>query len=144
MQFFKNNSKFIAVDADSIEEDLRKIIINLSKKKNINVLFVADRHLKDVASARLSGANVAILNVTTDFDSADNAILSLSENIFFCITHDRKLAERLREKNISCIDKRGNMISNCQNIQYKGKKLKDNEFFSKQLEDLSNTLGHFY
>ena len=133
-------AKFIAVDADSIEKDLRRIIIDSCIRFNIEAVFVSCKILPDIQQAHLKSNLIYLKIVKTDFDSADNFIFNNRDKIFFCISHDRILSQRLLTENIKSIDKRGYVFSfendkNLSNI-YEKARLKDREEFSKNLEKL--------
>lgn len=145
--------KYVAVDADSIDIQLRNILLRACARTGIGFIFVADRVLKDVLLAKEKGANVQMVCVKTADNSADDYIFSHKDEIFACISHDVGLASRLAENGISTIDKRGN-ITDCTN--YREKKsirdtnmlLKEDRIFSqkdskrnkKDTENFANTL----
>ncbi|HAL18547.1 MAG TPA: hypothetical protein DCO86_02840 [Spirochaetaceae bacterium] len=134
--FFSESENFIAVDADSVDTRLRQIIIRGCCRKGLNVLFVSDRPLKDVSDAHVQHKNVCQAVVRTDFDSADDFIFALKDNILFCITHDRILQSKLQENGVRVIDKRGNGGMVGSNIVYGRKKMKDIEAFSNSFSAL--------
>lgn len=101
------SEKFIAIDADSINTNLRQILIKTCYKTNIKFVFVADRILKDVEYANKNGINCQMITVESGQDSADNWIFDHSSSLLLCITHDVGLSTRLAENNITSIDRWG-------------------------------------
>ena len=134
--FFGENEKFIAVDADSVDTRLRQIIIRGCCRKGLNVLFVSDRPLKDVSDAHVQHKKVCQVVVKTDFDSADDFIFAHKDRILFCITHDRILQSKLQENGVCVIDKRGSGDMVGSNVVYGKKKAKDIEAFSNSFSAL--------
>ncbi len=139
-EFFKDDSKFIAVDADSVDVRLRQIIIRGCCRKGVNVLFVSDRPLKDVSDAHITHGNVSQAVVKTDFDSADDFIFEHRFDEMFCITHDRILQERLQKAGVRVIDKRGSENAVGSPITYRKGKSKDVEMFSNAFNSLLDRL----
>lgn len=116
------------VDADSLAQRLRKIILNRAVKENIPTFFIADRGLPDVmekieehtASLRAPMRNtlekselrkirssISMLVVPTGENSADDKIVSLVAPGDVLISHDVGLCERAIAKGAIAIDDRG-------------------------------------
>lgn len=120
----------IFVDADSILQSFRNIILKRAAKDNIETFFVADRSLSDVLlfrdkhsailrdpyrktlpkeELRKIKSNINMIVVPVSKDSADDYIISkLMENDIL-ISHDIPLCERGVNKKAIVLDDRGNM-----------------------------------
>lgn len=109
----------IAVDADSIHSQIKKILFNFLNKTKCNIYFVADRTLKDVEEQKKSKkSKVYMILVESNENSADNWIVDNYDKWDIVITHDLPLCQRLLEKKeIYILDERGNII-NRENIGY--------------------------
>lgn len=104
--------KKIAIDADSLHTKIRTILLNLCSKKNIELVFVADRPLREIQSLRDKyKLNIKIVRVETGEDSADNWIVSHIHDFLCVITHDIPLAKRIADENGTVIDERGTLIN---------------------------------
>lgn len=120
----------IWVDADSIPQNLRQVILRASVRLDVRCYFVADRVLADVKQfaaddtfarrkkAREQGmvdaeqvravrTKISMIVIETSQDAADNYIVRNSKNGDLCVTHDIPLAARLLQKGCTVIDDRG-------------------------------------
>ena len=115
----------IWVDADSIPESLRKIILKAAVRLGTAAYFVADRELPDVkqfiaedthrirvekSDNNLKSA-IKMITVPSGENSADNYIVQNIPETSLCVTHDIPLAARLLEKKCYVIDDRGGEYS---------------------------------
>lgn len=122
----------IYIDADSMTEKHRTIILNRALKENAEAYFVADRSLPDVIDAiaknteelrnpyrgsidkaelRKIKSRVQMIVVETGANSADDMIVEIAIPQSLAITHDIPLSARLIEKGITVIDDRGNTLT---------------------------------
>ena len=127
-----HNMLRIYIDADSMTEKHRSIILNRALKENAEAYFVADRSLPDVVDAiaknteelrnpfrgsldkqelRKIKSRIQMIVVETGANSADDMIVEIAVAPSLAITHDIPLASRLIEKGISVIDDRGNILN---------------------------------
>ena len=120
----------IWVDADSVPQDFRQIVLKAASRLKAACFFVADRSLPDVKrfiaddtyslrqAARAAGETdelsvrairsaVSMVVVESGADSADDYIVSNARPGSLCITHDIPLAARLLEKGCTVLDDRG-------------------------------------
>ena len=118
----------IYIDADSLPERHRSIVLRRIVGKTHSAWFVADRSLKDVEraieedkrlrrapfrdtltreEARKIGSEIHMIVVESGADSADDEIVRIAEAPALAITHDIPLAARLLEKGLVVIDDRG-------------------------------------
>lgn len=111
----------IYIDADSIQRNLRKIILNAAVRLDTAAIFVADRELPDIKAFiaddthRVRVANndkalkskIKMIVVASGENSADDKIVELAPANSLCITHDIPLASRLLEKGCYVINDRG-------------------------------------
>lgn len=118
------------VDADSIPQKHRSIILRRALKSRIRCIFVADRVLPDVAEAieadtakarepfretlekselRKIRSCVSFVLVESHKDSADDYIAENAASDCLCITHDIPLCARVVEKGALALDDRGNL-----------------------------------
>ena len=118
----------IYVDADSLPERHRSIVLRRVIGKAHSIWFVADRGLRDVEKAieddkrarrapfretlsreeaRKIGSEIHMVVVDSGADSADDEIVRIAEAPALAITHDIPLAARLLEKGLIVIDDRG-------------------------------------
>lgn len=118
------------VDADSIPQKHRSIILRRALKSRIRCTFVADRTLSDVSEAieedtasqrapyrgtlekselRKIRSCVSFVLVESGKDSADNYIANNAAAGMLCITHDIPLCARVVEKGALALDDRGNL-----------------------------------
>lgn len=111
----------IYVDADSIQRNLRSIILKAAVRLDTAAFFVADRKLPDVEQfiaedthrIRVEKQNselkskIKMITVDTGENSADDKIVELAGANSLCITHDIPLAARLLDKGCFVINDRG-------------------------------------
>lgn len=118
----------IYIDADSLPERHRSIVLRRVIGKAHAAWFVADRPLRDVEraieedkrlrrapyrdtltreEARKIGSKIHMVVVESGADSADDEIVRIAEAPALAITHDIPLAARLLEKGLAVIDDRG-------------------------------------
>ncbi|MCH3915964.1 MAG: DUF188 domain-containing protein [Spirochaetia bacterium] len=121
----------ILVDADSVPCQIRAIILKAARKRRLTILFVADRHLKDVdlayqedtaelrkearekngemnsRSLRAIRSKIRWETVVTGENSADDRLVESAEAGDLAITHDIPLAARLADKGCTVLDDRG-------------------------------------
>lgn len=118
----------IYIDADSIPERHRSIVLRRIIGKAHSAWFVADRRLQDVEraieedkrlrrapfrdtltreEARKIGSEIHMVVVDSGADSADDEIVRIAEVPALAITHDIPLAARLLDKGLAVIDDRG-------------------------------------
>ena len=118
----------IYIDADSIPERHRLIVLRRIIGKAHSAWFVADRRLQDVEraieedkrlrrapfrdtltreEARKIGSEIHMVVVDSGADSADDEIVRIAEVPALAITHDIPLAARLLDKGLAVIDDRG-------------------------------------
>lgn len=106
------NCKSIAVDADSIHRKICSVLLNLCMNKNYELVFVADRPLKQIQSIKdKNKLNIRIIRVKQAENSADDWIVRYSSDFLCVITHDIPLAKRIAEKGGMVIDERGTLIT---------------------------------
>ena len=118
----------IYIDADSLPERHRSIVLRRIIGKAHSAWFVADRRLQDVEraieedkrlrrapfrdtltreEARKIGSEIHMVVVDSGSDSADDEIVRIAEVPALAITHDIPLAARLLDKGLAVIDDRG-------------------------------------
>ena len=118
----------IYIDADSLPERHRSIVLRRIIGKAHSAWFVADRRLQDVEraieedkrlrrapfrdtltreEARKIGSEIHMVVVDSGADSADDEIVRIAEVPALAITHDIPLAARLLDKGLAVIDDRG-------------------------------------
>ena len=120
----------IWVDADSVPQNLRQIVLKAAARLDAACFFVADRILPDVRqyiaddthrlrqivreagqtdeqSVKAIKSAVSMVVVESGADSADDYIVSNARPGSLCITHDIPLAARLLEKGCTVLDDRG-------------------------------------
>ena len=118
----------IYIDADSIPERHRSIVLRRIIGKAHSAWFVADRRLQDVEraieedkrlrrapfrdtlpreEARKIGSEIHMVVVDSGADSADDEIVRIAEVPALAITHDIPLAAMLLDKGLAVIDDRG-------------------------------------
>lgn len=109
----------IAVDADSIHSEIKRILFNFILSTVCDIYFVADRELKDVKEIKKNKkSNVYMILVESKENSADDWIVNNAQMWDLVITHDIPLCQRLLEKkDVYILDERGSII-NCDNIGY--------------------------
>lgn len=121
----------IYVDADSITQIHREIIIRRAISEKAELYFVADRSLKDVNDAisldtkrlrdpyretmdkdelRKIKSKIQMIIVDNGANSADDEIVRIASSPALAITHDIPLSQRLIEKSVTVIDDRGNVL----------------------------------
>ncbi len=121
----------IYVDADSMTERHRAIILRRAVGKDHSLYFVADRRLPDVdkaiaedkrerrsrvretatrEEARRIGSEIHMIVVGKGQDSADDEIVRIAEPGSLAITHDIPLSKRLIDKGLIVIDDRGGRL----------------------------------
>ncbi|MBQ5998624.1 MAG: DUF188 domain-containing protein [Treponema sp.] len=108
----------IWIDADSCPSKIRNYVVNYSKQKNIEVIFVANKPFATVSNE----FKMIVCDETKD--SADNYIFENAGNKDLVITRDILFASRLVERRIKAINDRGTSftIDNIKN------RLEDREF----------------
>lgn len=80
--------------------------------KNYELVFVADRPLKQIQSIKdKNKLNIRIIRVKQADNSADDWIVRYSSDFLCVITHDIPLAKRIAEKGGMVIDERGTLIT---------------------------------
>lgn len=118
----------VFIDADSVPQKLRAIILRRVLKERADAFFVADRPLPDVLLAieedkaarrrpyrgtmtpqelKAIGSGIRMSVVEKGQDSADDRIVELASAGDLAITHDIPLASRLLQKGVEVIDDRG-------------------------------------
>ncbi len=121
----------IYIDADSLPERQRTIILRRVIGKEHYAFFVADRSLSDVEKAiaedkrerrsrvrdtmtreeaRRIGSNISMIVVESGENSADDKIVEIAQAPALCITHDIPLSARLIEKGLIVINDRGDLL----------------------------------
>ncbi len=121
----------IYVDADSMTQQHRSIIVKRAIKEEAEAYFVADRNLKDIQDAisldserlrnplreslskeelRKIKSKIKMIIVASGANSADDKIVEIAISPGLAITHDIPLSQRLIEKGITVIDDRGNTL----------------------------------
>lgn len=122
----------IYVDADSLPQRLRKIILSRAVKENLPAYFVADRMLTDVSEKigehtallraphratmdrdelRKIRSSIVMIVVKTGENSADDRIAELVSAGDLVISHDVGLSERVIAKGATALDDRGNIYT---------------------------------
>ncbi len=119
------------IDADSMTERHRNIILTRALKEGAEAFFVADRSLPDISEAiaadterlrdpfrgslekselRKIRSRIQMIVVQSGANAADDWIVCAAEAPALAITHDIPLSARLIEKGITVIDDRGNAL----------------------------------
>ena len=95
----------IWIDADSCPTPVRNHVVSYAKKTNIPVIFVANKPI----SAKFE--NFTMIICEQEKDSADNYIYNHVNKNDLVITRDIVFADRLVEKEITCINDRGTIFN---------------------------------
>lgn len=119
------------IDADSLPQSHRRILLRRIVKNNIRAVFAADRKLSDVeetiaehtaalryplretlekSELRKVKSTISMVVVTTGANAADDYIAENIKEGDLCITHDIPLAARAVEKGAIALDDRGNIL----------------------------------
>ena len=153
----------VFIDADSVPQRLRSIIIKRITKEHLESFFVADRSLPDVMLAieedtaalrqpfrgslpkeelKAIKSKMKMLVVEKGQNSADDKIVELASSGDLAITHDIPLASRLLEKDVIVIDDRGGEYTKA-NIAEKLSMRANNAIFREMglFGDRSGTFG---
>lgn len=122
----------ILVDADSMPQSMRSVILRRAVRENIPTVFAADRDLADVREAvrehtialraplrgvmdkseiRKVKSTVQMLVVESGQDAADDALVELSGPTCLVVSHDIPLLARAIEKGATGLDDRGNIYT---------------------------------
>jgi uncharacterized protein YaiI (UPF0178 family) len=96
----------IWVDADAVPADVKEIVLRASRRRSVETVFVANKHLR-VGDDPL----VSLVRVAEGPDAADAFIVGSSAAGDLCVTADVRLAARLVEKGLVVIDPRGELYS---------------------------------
>lgn len=120
------------IDADSLPQRHRDIVLRRIIKRGYEAWFAADRSLPDVVraieedkrvrraafrdtlsreEARRIGSGIHMEMVESGTNSADDRLVELASAPALAITHDIPLAERLIAKGLIVIDDRGNTLT---------------------------------
>jgi uncharacterized protein YaiI (UPF0178 family) len=94
------------VDADSCPRNTRELLIRTAEKRNLSMIFVADRHL-----SLPEKPNITFRLVEKGPDQADGEIIGGALAGDLVITRDIPLAARLVRSGIAVIDDRGFVFS---------------------------------
>lgn len=92
----------IWIDADSCPVLVRDHTLKYAKNRNIPVIFVANKEIKSE-----TGIEFEMIITGSEKDAADNYICEHAEKSDLVITRDFLFAEKLVEKEITCINDRG-------------------------------------
>ena len=92
----------ILVDADSCPKDARELALRTAKKRQIQVIFAANRQIPGVG-----GENAAMEICPPGENSADDRLVELAAPGDLAVSRDIPLAKRLLEKGAAVIDDRG-------------------------------------
>jgi len=92
----------IWIDADSCPVLVRDHTLKYAKNRKIPVIFVANKEIKSE-----TGIDFEMIVVGSEKDAADNYICEKAEKSDLVITRDFLFAEKLVEKEITCINDRG-------------------------------------
>ncbi|MDD4010713.1 MAG: DUF188 domain-containing protein [Sphaerochaetaceae bacterium] len=116
-------SPILWVDSDSCPVQIRSIILKAAIRLDLETVFVSDRELKDVKTARSEHtamlrkvdpdavSSIFYVVVPTGADSADDYIVENADNPdALVITRDVPLSSRLASKGLVCLDDRGRII----------------------------------
>ena len=154
----------IYVDADSLPEKQRLLLIRRLVKENIVSVFAADRPVKDViaAIAEHTGAlraqmkgkipdqdlkkiksPISFVLVPSGLNSADDFLVSVAEEGGLCITHDIPLSARMIEKGLVVIDDRGRIYDRSNINERLGERnfmteMRENGFFEERHKRIGN------
>jgi uncharacterized protein YaiI (UPF0178 family) len=96
----------ILIDADSCPREARELVLRTAKKRNIKVIFAANRQIPGV-----DGENVTMELCPPGENSADDRIVELAAPGDFAVSRDLALAKRLLEKGAAVIDDRGRVFT---------------------------------
>ena len=103
----------IFVDADSCEKNAREFILNAAVKKNLNVIFAANKNIPFSFSNPLFKMEIC----SKEKNSADNFIAENSKPGDIVVTRDLILAQRILNKKISVMNDKGTVF-NKENLEY--------------------------
>lgn len=101
-----NQNVQIWVDADSCPSLVRNHIVKIAKQLNLKVYFVANRKITCDFNAPFE-----MIICSSQKDAADNYIYENANQNDLVITRDIVFADRLLEKNITCINDRGTIFT---------------------------------
>lgn len=96
----------IWIDADSCPNLVRSHVVKIGAQLNLQIYFVANRKIDCSFNAPYK-----MIICTNEKDSADNYILQNAKENDLVITRDIVFADRLLEKNITCINDRGTIFT---------------------------------
>ena len=96
----------ILVDADSCPRDARELILRAARRKELAVIFAANRPIPG-----LEGENVSMELCAAGDNAADDRLVELAEAGDIAISRDLALAKRLLEKGLTVMDDRGRCFS---------------------------------
>lgn len=92
----------IWVDADATPNVVKEILFRVAEKRQVNIIFVANRPVKTPPSKY-----IRTLQVEAGFDVADNKIVQMSEAGDLVITADIPLAAEIVAKKAHALNPRG-------------------------------------
>ena len=96
----------ILVDADSLPGAIKTIIIRAAERKQINLVFVANRYLK-----LPDKPYITMVTVAKNPDEADNYIVKVVKEGDLVITADIPFADRVISKKAHALDPRGKLFT---------------------------------
>ena len=161
---YNRNMLKIYVDADSLPEKQRSLLLRRLVKENIASVFAADRPVKDVIAAiadhtgalrsQLKGkvsdqdlknvkSPIRFVLVPSGENSADDFLVSAAEEGGVCITHDIPLSARKIEKGLVVIDDRGRIYDKSNIGERLGERnfmteMRQNGFFEERHKRIGN------
>ena len=103
----------IFVDADSCEKNAREFILNAAVKKNLNVIFAANKNIPFAFKNPLFKMEIC----SKEKNSADDFIVENSKPGDIVVTRDLLLAQRIFNKKISVMNDKGTVF-NKENLEY--------------------------
>ena len=92
----------ILVDADSCPRDARELVLRTAKKRNIEVIFAANRKIPGI-----EGGNAKMEICPAGDNAADDRLAEIALPGDLAVSRDLALAKRLLEKGAAVIDDRG-------------------------------------
>jgi len=96
----------IYIDADAFPNLLKNILFKTVKRRNIELILVANQHVK-IPDSNL----ISFILVTDGADVADDKIVELSKKDDLVVSADIPLADRVIEKGAFVLTPRGEMLT---------------------------------